>query len=154
MQFLWWIDAELLGDQVAIGSCMATELGETFVVDQQVVDAPARAHLDEVLRDVAGDRRRAAAGESHGGGNICNQCRCLIVHGHDGFGRSFSRRSLRNRGGRGGDGSGGEPDAGEDEPVVLHGEMISAVNRNIAIPAKNRPVLLTEQEPSILLRFP
>ncbi|RWW12435.1 hypothetical protein BHE74_00035994 [Ensete ventricosum] len=121
MQFLWWIDAELLADQVAKGSCMATDLGETFVVDQQVVNAPARAHLDEVLRDVAGGRGRAAAGESHG----------------------FSRRSLRNRGGKGGDRGGGEPDAGEDEPVVLHGEMISAVNRSIAIPAKNRPISQT-----------
>jgi hypothetical protein len=46
---------------------------------------------------------------------------------------------------------GGEPHAGEQEPGVAHGQLARRVHRHVAVPAQDRPVLLAEQEPPLLL---
>lgn len=57
---------------------------------------------------------------------------------------------LRRRRARGG--LCGEAHAREQEPGVAHGQLAGRVHRHVAVAAQDRPVLLAEQEPALLLR--
>lgn len=85
----------------------------------------------------------AAADGSGGGGGVCKQGLVLLAHRHGGPGAILRLGlGLWPRGVRG-----GGPDAGEDEPIVPHADTIGNVDGSIAFVAKNRPVLIAEQEP-------
>ena len=99
---------------------------------------PTGQRLGEVLGDAAPVARAPRGGAGDGDGAAAVVLPCFLL------------RFLRRRGGvhrrrR-------EAHAGEEEPAVPPRQLARGVHRDVALPAQDRPVLLAEQEPPLLLK--
>lgn len=120
------------------------------VVDEQVLDAVAREHLYQILGYAAAVSRDDSSSSS----SFTFSCGCgFFAIGLVPTSSTGTRRAVTGQlGVLGlGDRRRGETDAGEEEPAVLHGELVGGMDRTVAVAAEYSPVLLTEDEPSLLL---
>lgn len=123
------------------------------VVDEQVLDAVAREHLYQILGYAAAVSRDDSSSSSSSFTFSCS-CGCgFFAIGLVPTSSTGTRRAVTGQlGVLGlGDRRRGETDAGEEEPAVLHGELVGGMDRTVAVAAEYSPVLLTEDEPSLLL---